>query len=124
MKNYGCLCVNCTCFKIHNMPMNIEESLNDQKKPITSGQIEPNKAATLFYAAQTFIRSAGLFTIGLVVGMGIVLKNPTVNKSVQDQLNTLQKENVDLKQVLDTIKNGVIKEKTQDFTVRKSVSIK
>ena len=68
-----------------------------------------------------FLRYAGLFVLGIIIGMGIILKDPLPSKSQQIKVTQLEKENNDLKSKLS--KNlGEDKSKT-DLIIKKSFVI-
>ncbi len=44
-----------------------------------------------------FLRYVGLFFLGIIIGMGIILKDPLPSKQQQIKISQLEKENSDLK---------------------------
>jgi hypothetical protein len=61
------------------------------------------------------LKYVGLFFVGIIVGMGIVLKNPLPNKEQQKEINLLKKENEELRSKLVNVdlpvKNPDVKDK-------------
>lgn len=134
MKKYGCVCKNCTCHKIHNLLMVAEKT--EVEKPHANSLAQPavHNWGSLLNGLLVFVQSAGMFVIGMIVGAGILMKDPMPNKIMQEKIDTLQKENVELKKSLDLNKVTPNKEKlpepkqpdtkTADFRIQQSISLK
>jgi hypothetical protein len=111
-RKYYCGCCNCSSFKLHNINIGVSmvDSNTGAGEDIKPTDIQTRAAGRLnaiklfFYG---LFRHAGLFLIGIFVGMGIVLKNPPDNKKLVEKIDVLQKE-ISEKSANLEVKNSVI----------------
>ena len=122
MKRSKCVCKFCTNVQIHNLTMKNENHEYLFEAPNTSKVELPS--FNFFEFVLLFIRYVGMFVFGIIVGAGIVLKNPPI-KIDGENLEILKKENNDLKNQLDTLKNEKAKQPQTDLGQPKhSITIK
>lgn len=111
---YICSCSYCGSCTLHNMKIGVfmveTNSGNgeniEQSNPVVRAAGRLNALKLFFYGV---FRYAGLFLLGIFVGMGIVLKNPPQNTDLKKKIEDLQTE---------------VKENASDLTVKTSYVIK
>lgn len=111
---YKCSCSYCGSCTLHNMKIGafmVETNSGSgeniqQSNPVIRAAGRLNAIKLFFYG---LFRYAGLFLLGIFVGMGIVLKNPPKNTDLVKQIEDLQAE---------------VKENTSDLSVKTSFVIK
>lgn len=122
MKQSKCICKFCTDVQIHNLTMK-----NDNNQFLFEVPNTVKTEATSFNFFEftlLFIRSVGMFVLGIIVGAGIILKNPPSNVDLE-KVEILKKENSDLKNQLDIIKNEKTKQNSTDLgQPKQSITIK
>ena len=75
--------------------------LSSLENPVASAKQRLWKIFEFFLGLLKYV---GIFFLGIIIGMGIVLKDPVVNKKQQIKIETLEKEIIDLKQKINNSK--------------------
>lgn len=96
-----CRCQNCLVINKHNWN-NMSEELQAET-PIARARARLMSVVKIVFA---FLKFAGLFFIGIMTGMGIVLRNPPEDKAAKKQIVELVAENDQLKKNVLQIKNS------------------
>ena len=96
-----CKCQNCLAMNKHNWSNMSEELQADT--PTTRARARLMSVVKIVFA---FLKFAGLFFIGIMTGMGIVLRNPPEDKTAKKQIVELVAENDQLKKNVLQIKNS------------------
>jgi len=95
-----CRCQSCLAINKHNWS-NMSEELQAET-PIARARARLMSVVKIVFA---FLKFAGLFFIGIMTGMGIVLRNPPEDKAAKKQIVELVSENDQLKKNALQIKN-------------------
>lgn len=108
MKKKSCNCINCKNGKIHNLmaeDQNVEPEIT----------LDTDKAKQSFHKFMSFViflaRKMGIFIVGLVIGMGVVLKDPPIDKKLTDINQVFKQENIVLKEKLDILQKTIAENK-------------
>lgn len=98
-----CNCQLCSKLKIHNVHYinYMANDLSSLENPVASAKQRLWKIFEFFLGLLKYV---GIFFLGIIIGMGIVLKDPVVNKKQQIKIETLEKEIIDLKQKINNSK--------------------
>lgn len=86
---------------------NKTENVPDKIQPVVESI--GKKLAYVGHILWLIARNIFMLVFGMFLGMGIVLKDPPKNAKLEEKYKNLEKENKELKESLDVIKNGVIK---------------
>lgn len=95
-----CRCRLCSSNKLHNINYIIcmgDEIVNPDN-PIGRAKARLHSLLKYFFFLLKYV---GLFLLGIIVGMGIVLKNPMPDKKSLEKIQVLEKENKELKSKLE-----------------------
>lgn len=123
MKKKGCICENCLYTKLHNI------NLMKNNVPVNSSNMQDNDVSNQpMQFTFVLLRHIGLFVLGIVVGMGIVLQKP-MDIETKNNMDALKKQNDDLKNILNNINSGLdnqIKDLNENSipTIKNSIQIK
>lgn len=111
LQKYPCGCKNCKGVRLHNfMPE------NETKEQTQSSSV----VLPLIY---TLVRQVGIFTFGILIGMGIVLSNPPSDKELQKKFDVVVSEKNELiKQKADVVKNVADLQKVLDEQKKNAVN--
>ena len=90
-----CRCMLCLAVKKHNV-LHMSENL-EADTPAKRAKARLSVLLVIFVA---FLKYVGLFFIGIMVGGGIVLKNPPEDKKALQQIQILTKEKKDLADIV------------------------
>lgn len=107
-----CKCKNCLSHKLSNI--NYISFMGDEvvnpDNPVDRAKARLQAVLKYFFYLLKYV---GLFLLGIVVGMGIVLKNPMPDKVGLEKIAILEKENKDLKSKLEKklVDNSTIQDK-------------
>ena len=121
----GCVCKNCLQTKLHNVRF-----MSDIPPigPLPNTEKKENIFGNFFQTGLVVFKSVGMFFLGIIVGIGIVLQKP-MDEGAKASIDILKKQNEDLKKILDDVKNGVNKQ-NQDLNgvkvpiIQKSIQVK
>ena len=102
-----CKCQNCLAHDIHNFIY-----MADNLQVETPADRAKARLMSVYRLFLGFLQYVGLFFTGIVVGGGIVLKNPPVDKSALKQIDTLIAENQNLKDKFASSESGFVASKT------------
>lgn len=58
-----------------------------------------------------FLRNAGILLVGIVIGMGIVLKDPPIDKKMNETNQSYKVENAALKEKVDNLQKSLLESK-------------
>lgn len=83
-----CKCQNCLAFKKHN-----RIAMSDQLQADTPAARAIARLKSVMWLCLSFVKFVGLFFVGIMVGGGIVLRNPPQDKKAMQQIVELKKEN-------------------------------
>lgn len=73
------------------------EDLNNLENPVQSARTRLLKFGSFFFWLFKYV---GFFLLGILVGMGLILRDPIPNKIQEAKIKELEKQNVDLKKQL------------------------
>lgn len=111
-RKYKCTCLVCNNVGLHNLNIGVTmvetnsgSGENIQDSSVASRAIGRLLSLKLFF--YSLFKHAGLFLLGIFVGMGIVLKNPPSSKKLSEKIEVLEKQlddrGADLK-----VKNAIV----------------
>lgn len=89
MKNSSCVCNNCQKATIHNF---MAEDQNVETQPASQRAETKTSMQTFVSVFNNLAKQTAIFVFGILIGMGIVLKDPPVNKDLQNINNSLKAE--------------------------------
>jgi hypothetical protein len=97
-----CKCSNCSEGNLLNFYYinNMTDELKTLENPIESARKRLWGIVTVVLG---LLRYAGLFVLGIIIGMGIVLKDPLPSKEQQIKIAQLEKENTELKNKINKV---------------------
>jgi hypothetical protein len=73
------------------------EDLNNLDNPVQSARMRLLKVGSFFFWLFKYV---GFFLLGILVGMGLVLRDPMPNKAQDAKIKELEQQNVELKKQL------------------------
>lgn len=108
-----CRCQVCLASKIHNVI-----HMSDQLQADTPAARAKARLRTFVKIGLYFLKYVGLFFLGIMVGGGIVLKNPMPDKKSLQQISELTKEKSAL---LEQLKKPIQAAPSKDLITKDSV---